>query len=213
MSCAHARKQSHSTTDPPEHAHTHTHTQPSQVEIIATSTSGYLVEVEIQYMSNDNRDPSGLSGYDIYNAVPGDLHPMYIRNVSWELGNIGQSSPYPCASNTITTTLQPSVPIYKSCLSEFTVCSSPVICQCPRPASAPAHALFRRPTIKRKHTHTHTHTLAHGLARHFDAGRECHIDAYSCGFDPPDHSGVDAVRHPRGKAHLRIKPDGGRDVV
>ena len=95
--------------------------QPSAAEIVTTSTSNYLVSQATQFMSNDDRDPDDLSGYNIYQAQPGDLNPMYIRDVSWEVKDIGQSSPYPCASNTITTTLQPSVPIYQSCLSNFTL--------------------------------------------------------------------------------------------
>ena len=91
------------------------------MEIVTTSTSNYLVSQATQFMSNDDRDPDDLSGYNIYQAQPGDLNPMYIRDVSWEVKDIGQSSPYPCASNTITTTLQPSVPIYQSCLSNFTL--------------------------------------------------------------------------------------------
>ena len=91
--------------------------QSSPVEIIATSTSEYVVSVDTQYMDNDNQVPT--SG--IYNAIAGDLNPMKIRNVLWEIKNIGQSSPYPCATNRITTTLQPSVPLFQSCVPTFSL--------------------------------------------------------------------------------------------
>jgi hypothetical protein len=93
--------------------------QSSPVEIIATSTSNYVVSVDTQYMDNDNQ--VATADYNTYKAIAGDLNPMKIRVVSWEVKNIGQSSPYPCASNSITTTLQPSVPLFQSCVPTFSL--------------------------------------------------------------------------------------------
>jgi hypothetical protein len=69
-------------------------------------------------MTNDDSVPSSSV---VRNPQAGDLHPMYIRSVAWETKYIRQSTPYPCAQNTITATLQPSVPIYQRCLSSFTL--------------------------------------------------------------------------------------------
>ena len=89
--------------------------QRSPVEIVVQDT----IFTGIEDMVGDDRDPTGL-GFDIYQPVVGDLQPLYIRPVAWEMKNIGQKSPYPCDQNTITATLKPSVKIYESCLQSLT---------------------------------------------------------------------------------------------
>jgi hypothetical protein len=69
---------------------------------------------------DSNSETPGVE-YAIYLPQAGDLEPFNIREAAWEVKDIGQTSPFPCANNTITTTLQPSVPIYQSCMSKFTI--------------------------------------------------------------------------------------------
>ena len=134
--------------------------QHSPAEMVVSSRQNYITTHE--GMDNDPTVPA-----EIYNAQANDKYPMYIRNVSWEVRDIGQTSPYrkcsklllgvcvvclrclssasapvfplclphkicmltlvscdlsaACASNVITTTIQPSVPIYHSCLASFTI--------------------------------------------------------------------------------------------
>jgi len=47
--------------------------------VVASRSSNYIINVS-QPMDNDLRDPDDVGGYSIYNAQPGDLAPMYIRN-------------------------------------------------------------------------------------------------------------------------------------
>lgn len=61
--------------------------QHSPVEMVTSSRSDYLSTHVAMY--NDPTAPS-----NIYNGQPNDLYPMYIRNVSWEVRDIGQTSPY-----------------------------------------------------------------------------------------------------------------------
>jgi hypothetical protein len=89
----------------------------SEVELVLASPGTYITNSQI--MDNDPSVPA--PSLDIYNPQAGDLNPMYIRNVTWEVKKIGQSSPYPCATNVITTTLRPSVPLYYSCLQSFSI--------------------------------------------------------------------------------------------
>ena len=70
-------------------------------------------------MDEDMSVPS--ASYGLYHPEAGDLRPMFIRNRTWEVKNIGQKTPYPCAPNTITVTLQPSVPFYQTCLPSFAI--------------------------------------------------------------------------------------------
>jgi hypothetical protein len=50
-----------------------------------------------------------LSG--IFNAMPGEGAPLFVRDSGFKKAEIWQSSPYPCAENVICVTLQPSVPM------------------------------------------------------------------------------------------------------
>jgi hypothetical protein len=61
--------------------------QHSPTEMVVSSRQDYITTHEA--MDNDPTVPTG-----IYNAQANDLYPMYIRNVSWEVRNIGQNSPY-----------------------------------------------------------------------------------------------------------------------
>jgi hypothetical protein len=70
-------------------------------------------------MEEDESSPA--DSYGLYNPLPGDLRPMFIRNRTWAVKDIGQSTPYPCAPNVITVTLQPTVPFYQSCLPSFSI--------------------------------------------------------------------------------------------
>jgi len=70
-------------------------------------------------MVEDMSVPS--ESYGLYQPEAGDLRPMFIRNRTWEVKNIGQKTPYPCAPNIITVTLQPSVPFYQTCLPSIAI--------------------------------------------------------------------------------------------
>ena len=89
--------------------------QASPVSIVVSET----IFTGTQSLNSDMSVPN--DSYGLYLPVTGDLAPLYIRTVEWTVRNIGQTTPYPCAHNTIKTTLQPSVPIYQSCLSAFTL--------------------------------------------------------------------------------------------
>lgn len=61
--------------------------QHSPVEMVVASRSEYISTHT--NMVNDPTEPS-----NIYKGQVNDLYPMYIRNVSWEVKQIGQTSPY-----------------------------------------------------------------------------------------------------------------------
>ena len=63
------------------------------VEILVSSGSEFMINTN-QILDIDDTNPAGNQNYNIHNAASGDLYPMYIRNVSWEVKNIGQKSPY-----------------------------------------------------------------------------------------------------------------------
>ena len=78
----------------------------------ATAQPSPPVEVESSWGVKEAMDadvhsiPAG-----IFEARPGDAAPLYVRTEQFFQADIGQTSPYPCDTNVICITLQPSVPL------------------------------------------------------------------------------------------------------
>jgi hypothetical protein len=71
-----------------------------------------VVEVESNWGTKEPMEPDFMSIPEgIFEARPGDAAPLYVRTEKFFQADIGQTSPYPCDTNVICITLQPSVPL------------------------------------------------------------------------------------------------------
>lgn len=73
-----------------------------------------VVEIGERAVTKDS-DTNLLESANIYKAKPGDAHPLLVYTPAFEYKDIGQTSPYPGAVNSLIITLSFNVDVPKSC--------------------------------------------------------------------------------------------------